>query len=74
MRLTFYAALAATALTGEKILAQSLRLAGHDIDDAELSLAELKAYGLDDRPDYDDFAQLDDYAPDELGLAELDDS
>lgn len=63
MRLTFYAALAATALTGEKILAQSLRLGRHDVDDAELSLAELNAYDQNEMPDYDDFAQLGDYAP-----------
>ena len=63
MRLTFYAALAATALTGEKILAQGLRLDRHDGDDAELSLAELNAYDLNEMPDCDDFAQLGDYAP-----------
>ena len=63
MRLTFYAALAATALTGEKILAQGLRLGRHDVDNAELSLAELNAYDQNEMPDYDDFAQLGDYAP-----------
>ena len=53
MRLTFYAALAATALTGDKILAQALKLGKPDLEDEELSLAELDAYDLDDMADYD---------------------